>query len=1090
MKHLFPKKVAVLCLSAVMSLAFSFGVMGLLPVGAASATKYDVTEITDTYLVDTSVTVSNTADATKTVFPKEISIDGATATVATLKYPDGYERSVGDELVLDQLGKYTITYKTANNLYYFDTFKVLNNFAELSGNGQLKNFEVEGTVMGVTAVMEPGTQITFNKVIDLTDVDPETGCVDLFSAKFNTLNGSSVLVKYTELIIEDVNDPNVFIKFLLQQDYNMGYLRVSTKDLAESSLYKTSSEGEALSGTKKALVTYINGVRYKNFFGRSGRRAGKNVDSTIRYNPVTQELYQDKREGEHSVDNLFADLDNVDAFDQGAKLFEGFPSKAVKLTVRGNEYNEAFSLDFTQIGDSQGENLASLMVNGVNDSKAPILEVNSVPTTAGTIFGKFGSKFSIPTATAIDFNGASTVAINVYKNYVEASKVYVPLQDDGTLLLNEQTVYTIEYSSFDRYGNLAVETLNVVPKITTPLAEYDVMVDSNIRLGANKITLISGQNCNAKIFEEFSTLNSASALTLDVDVTHAGKSVYSKSFDNNDIKEGNLQFDFLPIAVGDYVVTYTYGDNVEHGTFNYTVVCASENKINFKEKPFLYRTYTYGMEYDVSQHVGYQFGDTLEENPTTVEISYDNGTTWTQVDKTFVVGKDANGEVPLTKTVDTIKFRYTSGSNVQTTDNATIVDVRKDTTKPLSLVIKDGVEGNLDYTKYLYTDEFEISETPQRKYVFDAKNTSGSAVLKVNNPITFNKKGEFITLFNTFTELNNFNKVTITLIDAYDPTNVLNFYYEVILGETFIYTDTSRKFCITDFPLFSLDPEKNLATLDFSYNVNNRYITSCGKQFSAEFLPTNNLFYVEYTLGGISGSDAAISLTDVSNAALSSRTVVDNKSPVFCYQSSAGTYALGTTVTIFAPQATDFCTPYAQKGRTSIKVTINNKPIESVDGTLLNGIDNDPTKNYDILIDQLLIYKVTYTVVDDAGKSDTISYSIQGADKVNPVITLGYDFNENTIHNVTLGKPFTIDYTISDNVSPAENCLGRVVILNDKTSRLIYAAEPMEYAENSEDYTLITDTCTITVKGMYTVYVYAQDEAGNTVYASYKLNVQ
>ena len=48
----------------------------------------------------------------------------------------------------------------------------------------------------------------------------------------------------------------------------------------------------------------------------------------------------------------------------------------------------------------------------------------------------------------------------------------------------------------------------------------------------------------------------------------------------------------------------------------------------------------------------------------------------------------------------------------------------------------------------------------------------------------------------------------------------------------------------------------------------------------------------------------------------------------------------------------------------------------------------------------------------------------------------------------------------------------------------------MEYAQAKDDYTLITDTCTITVKGMFTVYVYAMDEAGNTVYAKYKLNVQ
>ena len=1093
MKQSFPKKVAVLCLSAVMSLGLCFGVTGILPVGASSATEYDVVEITDSYMIDTTVTVSNTADATKTVFPKEISIGDATATISTVKYPDGYERTVGDEFVLDQLGKYTVTYKTANNLYYFDNFKVLDNFADISGDGHLESYEDGGEVKGLKAVMEPGTQITFNKVIDLTNVDPETGCVDLFTTRFNTMaDDNSVLCAYTEIILEDVNDPSVYIKITMYTS-NSGYFRVATKDLPEAGLQYTNTPGEQLTGNNKALVIYFNGVRYKNYFGWAGRWwLGKDVDHAIRYNPVTQQLFRDDAASAHNVDNIFADLRNVDAYDQGAKFFDGFPSKAIKMTVRGNEYKAPFSLDFSQIGDSKGSELASLLEDGVNDVKAPVLEISSVPTSAGTVYGKFGTKFDIPTATSVDANGASPVSINVYKNYVEDSKVYVPLQEDGTLLLNEQTVYTIEYTSYDRYGNLAIKTLNVVPMTSTEISGYDQIVNSNISLGVNKISLVSGQNCNANIFEVCSTLNSVDALTLKVDVTHAGKSLFNKTYNGKEIKEDNLKFDFIPVAVGDYVVTYTYSDNVESGSFNYTVQCGANNVVNFKEKPLLYRNYTYGMEYDVSQHVAYQFGDAITAQNTTVEISYDDGVTWTQVGSHFVVGADANGDVPLTQSVETIKFRYTSGSVVQTTDSATIVDVRADTTKPISLIAnyKEGITGNLDYLKYFYTDEFEVSANSKNQYVFDAKTNNGSAVLKANNPFTFNKTAEFTTVFSTDIERKDFNKVTITLIDAYDSTNVLNFHYELIQGETFIYTDSSRKFLITQFPLFSTDPEKTVANLEFSFHVDNQMITACGKQFTAKFRPTNNLFYVEYTLGGIFGTRAAITLTDISNVALSSRTAVDNKAPVFYYQSSAGSYELGTIITIYAPQATDFCTPYAQQGRTSVKVTINNKPIKSVDGTMLNGVDNDPTKNYEILVDQLLIYKVTYTVLDDANKSDTMSYTLQGMDQINPVITLGYDFNETTIHNVTLGKPFTIDYTISDDSSPAENCYGRVIIHNDLTSRLIYAADPMETAEDSEDYKLITDTCTITVKGMYTVYVYARDEAGNTVYATYKLNVQ
>ncbi len=1097
MKNTFRKTIVVLCLSAVMSLGLCFGVTGLLPVGAATSTKYDVTEIEDSYMIDTSVVVSDTPDATKTVFPKNITIDSVTATANTIKYPDGYERAIGDSFELDQLGKYTITYKAGTDSYYFDTFCVINKFSDITGDGDLKPYEVDDTINGVTAVMNPGSSILFNKVIDLTQVDPETGCVDLFSAVFNVKNKetSEIYVRYVEMLFEDVNDPDVFIKVRLWVS-NIGYFRVETKDLPDSGLLPT-SEKEVLGATDsglQGLICYINGVRYKNFFGTAGSWwRGFGVNHIIRYNPSTQQLFHEVNGDAHSDSKIFADLDNIDAWYPGSKFFTGFPSNAVKLTISGTEHINTFTMDITQIGDSKGEDLYNLIENGIKDDKAPQITLNAEATSAGTVYGKFGSKFVIPTATAVDANDPSPVSVMVYKNYVDTSKVYVPLEEDGTLHLKENAVYTIEYTSYDKYGNVAKEILNVVPKTTTPISGYDVMIDSNIQLGFNKIALVAGEKCNANVYEVLKTINSQDALSLTVDVTHAGKSVFNKTYTANDIKAEELKFDFLPISIGDYVITYTYSDNVESDSSIYTVKCTSNNVKNFKEAPFLYRNYMYGMKYDLSSHVAYQFGETLQpekEDSTTVEISYDDGATWTAVnseDKTFVVGADVNGNVPLTQSVFNIKFRYTCGSRVQITDSAPIVDVRRDTSRELSFTNKE--EGNIDYIKYFVADEFDITSTPQERYLFDAKTTSGSATLRTINPVTFNKNANFETSFTTYTEYDNFSKITISLVDAYDSTNKLNFYIELIQGETMVSVDGSRKYSVTNFPLFNTKEGENSSKLDLTFKVSSQRLTACGKQFVVDFHPTNNLFYVEYTLSGISGTNAAILLTSVSNVAIKSTSIYDNVSPVFCYESSAGTYALGTTVTIFSPQVTDFVTPYIHEGHTTFKVTVNNECIWSVDGTKLDGMQ-DPTRNYDILISDLSIYKVTYKVVDDANRSDTHSYNIQGADKVNPVITLGYDFNENTIHNVTLGKPFTIDYTITDDVSPTESCYGRVVIINDATLKPIYAVEPMEYAEDPSDYTLITDTCTITVKGMYTVYVYARDEAGNTVYSTYKLNVQ
>ena len=1096
MKNNFSKKLVVFCLSTVMSLGLCLGISGLSPVGAASSTRYDVTEVASTYAIGTQVTVSNVADPTSTVFPKEISIDSVTATANTLRYPDGYERLIGDSLVLNQLGDYTITYKAGADSYYFDTFTVLDNFTNISGDGTVEAYENAGSIQGVTANMLPGTRMTFNKVIDLTQVDPETGCVDLFSAIFNVRDAETgyVPAKYVIMTLEDVNDPSVYLNIRMMVT-NIGYFRIENKDLPDSGLLPASSGTEILSGKSKGLICYIDGVRYKNYFSNAGRWwISATTDHMIRYNPTTQQLFRDDNAKAHSNGNIFADLDNIDAWDPGTKFFTGFPSNAVKLTLSATDQVDTFSLDITSIGDSKGEDLYNLIEDGVDDVKAPQITINAKETSAGSVYAKFGSKFVIPSATAVDANNASEVSIKVFKNYVTNSKVYVPLQDDGTLLLNEKTVYTIEYTSYDSYGNVAKELLKVVPTTVTPLTGYDIISNENIQFGANKLALVAGVKCNANIFEQLTTINDSNALNLSVNVMHAGKSVFSGEYTAKDIKEGNLAFDFLPVSIGDYVVTYNYSDNLEKGTYTYTVACTSNNVVNYKEAPLLQRSYIYGMKYDISSHVAYQFGETLTAKNTVAEISYDDGATWTQVNGTFVVGADAQGEVPVTKAVDSIKFKYTCGELVQVTDSAPIVDTRLDTTRPMALVASgtgaNKVAGNVDYTKYFNLDEFDVITGVDYayKYLFDAKTTSGSATIKTNNPITFDKKGELYTAVATYTEFNSYTKLTITLVDAYDPTNTLDVYIELVQGETLIWLEGTKKYAVADYPLFSTTADKNISSLELTFSNKNQLLTVCGKQFSTNFHATNNLFYVDYTIGGITGTNAVLSITDISNAALTSRTVVDNKAPVFNFVSSAGTYALGTKLTVYAPIATDFVSPYLHEGHTSVKVTVNNKAIKSVDGVTLDG--TQPTKDYEIEISDVLIYKVTYYVEDNAKKNDTISYTIQGADKINPVITLGYDFNENTIHNVTLGKPFTIDYTVSDDISETEAIYARVVIVNDRTSRITYAAEPMEYAENSKDYTLITDTCTITVKGMYTVYVYAKDEASNTVYASYKLNVQ
>ena len=1185
MKAKFTKKLAVICLSAVMSLGIGVGVAGIKPANATQLTYKNVADINENYLLNTSVSFSDSVVNGKTTFPKTITVDSDTATADSVTYPNGVVRKVGDyDLSLNTLGKYSVLYKGQSG-DYFDTFVVLNNFADILSDGYLeKKIKVDGieqyyaqntsivfsndvvsgaTVLpktievngneyvynrtlfpnqnivtsetfslgclgryvvyyvnadssdyytcgftsvadtknggnskeefaGVRAVMTPGTTINFNKVIDLNNVD-EKGNVELFTFKYNVgYEGVELFTDYLYIKIEDVNDPNTYIMLNLENFNNASnknnlYFRASTKDLpdvackVQESPINSTGESNANTSKNKRLLTFRNGKPYTCFHSYGGVYSrGPHANNVISFNPSTMELYL--REESSSTKYFIVDFNDVNTYDAGAKLFEGFPSNNVKISLSSGGQLSNYYVEFSQIGDSKGEELHSLLA-GVSDTKAPDIKLDCEETTSGSVYALYGSDFVLPSARAIDANSPSNVSVKVYKNY-SSTKELVSLNEDGTLKISNSTVYTAEYSSFDLYGNESKVLLNIVPVQRTKFEEVSgkLSVNDGIRFEADKISLVTGQTVSGKIVNTIESLNNFNKLKLNVAVRFAGETIYSEDY--NYLNVESAHFNFTPVAEGDYTVIYTYEDNVTKNVVTYNVSCSSNNLVGFNGAPQLYNYYIYGLEYDLSRFNAYKFGTTVEEQATSVEVSYDGGE-FVSISKNYVIGADSEGNVPLDKNVYSVQFKFKSGNAEYVTPAKPIVDIRKDTTK--SLEVK-GVNGNIDYSKYFDTTDFDVSKVGT-SYLFDAINPVGSAELKIISPLTFNRDGDIVVAFSTYNTHKDFNKISVKLTDAYNPDNYLKFNYEYYLNNTLVYVDGGRKYPTNTVPLFSKDENVPESELDFSFNVNNQIITASNRTFNVNFRPTANMFYVSLELGDIYGQSAGISVTTVSNVEINNSTIIDTKAPIAYYESSAGNYAIGSLVTIYAQSVADFATPFISKN-SSVKVTLNNQPVMSEEGVLLNGVDNDPTKNYTIKVKDFVTYKIDYKATDAAGKNAGSTYRITGVDKVKPVITLNHGFNENTIHNVTLGKPFTIDYTVSDDKTVTQAIKSRVIIIHDRTMRPTYSTLPMECSADEGEYTLITDTCTLTTKGMYTVYVYAYDEAGNTTYAKYKLNVR
>ena len=1207
MKAKFTRKFAIMCLSAVMTLGIGVSAAGFMSASAADVLERDVQEIGQEYLVDTVVTISDTANE-GTVFPKKITVKNkynqdVEAEIYSIKYPNGIVKEVIDEIELNVLGKYTVNYKaTGQSDVYFDTFAVLDNFANIVSDGyfekkiditSIKNKYSQNATMivsnvdgnniipksivvdgaeyvyaktlfpnktsvtsesfslaytgryvvyyvnsvtgdyytdaftcvassdnssteyaGVRAVVTPGTSFDINKVINLNDssIISEDGTVDLFSFKHTVGNGGvEYFVSMLYITIQDVNDPNVYIKLNLEnQDSSSSrdqfYWRASTKELPDVGLRTASGTGENPSGNRKYLVGYVDGERYKGYHSWAGQlSSGAHKNHVIRYNPITNVISVNGK--------IITDLDEPSFYDAGAKLFKGFPSGNVKISVSSADQTDTYYLEFNQIGNSSGEELCEMLSRGVPDDYAPEISVDFEETQVGSVYAKLNSDFKLPSATAIDPNNASPVSIRVYKNYSSSSKELVPLNDDGTVTLSDMVLYTAEYISYDVYGNYSKFTFNIVPKNDDIIEEAEgyIVKNGNISLKAKKISLTAGKKVDTKLFDILTTFNNASKLKLNVSIRHAGETVYSVDVDSSNINE-DIAFNYVPVIVGDYTVVYTYSDNVTSESFSYNVECVSDSElIGFVGNPFVNKYYIFGMEYDLSDFTAYKFGDNLEAQVTKFYVDYkdiesvegqSDSENWIEAKNgVFVVGTDSEVKAdPVDCKYKALRFKFVSSSAEYVTDFASIIDVRRETDRKIEV---KGTKGNLDYGKYFDLSNFDSSIPEGAKYyLFDAKTPNGSAELKVISPLTFDNAGGFNIAFSTFTTHRDFSKLTVKLTDAYDSNNFVNFHYELIGDETVVYVDGGRKYptkilnnqskVTSNYPLFSETEGQTENKLDYSFNLNNQIITSANKQFSVNFKPTNNLFYVSIELGNIVGENAAIAVTTVGNSDISISTKIDNKAPITYYMSSAGNYAVGSEVTIYAPTIADFATPFNAKNA-SVKVTLNNTPVTSVEGVTLDG-KQDPTKNYTLKISDFVTYRVDYSATDIAGKNASTTYRITGIDKVNPVITLNYGFNENTIHNVTLGKPFSIDYSVSDDRSNEANIQCRVIIFHDETMRPTYSSLPMEYSEKEGDYItnnlLITDTCTLTTKGMYTVYVYAWDEANNTTYAKYKLNVR
>lgn len=965
--------------------------------------------------------------------PEQATIsDGSGEYPADVVLRDPSGRGYTGDVVLSEAGQYVLEYKAFNadgELLFertpFSCYRQLYETGSRSSATYGTNTQYPDAPAGIQLSLAAGDTFTFNKVIDLSDNVKGESVLKFFTAPETpfTADARNIIITFTDKYDPD-NKVTVRVKKVTAVDEGARWAEVY-------SYVTANAQGQAAVGLEVNANgdTLWNGTRYilhKNDaygasipFSMPGGYVGDGVS-------VGEEVFElsweyAERQLYSNGGRIITDLDET-AF--VTNPWEGFTTGEVYLSISANNYLAGHcNLVITEIDGND------LTQNVFFEDEAPVItldlagyEEQSLPQAiTGQPYPVFG-------ASAYDtYDGETQVDVSVWRRYGSSAAYVLPVTD-GAFVPMADGEYTIVYTSSDRAGNRAQETLCITSvSDRDPVSAELVGGDADGVVGERVCVpeaVLSGGSGNYSVAVQ-AVLESDPAIVYDVG------------------EDGT----FVPLYAGTYNVIYTYRDYIGGGTEQISLDIGAAQRPYLAHDASLPRWFIRGASYTLPQLTGWIFPDgipaqtacdvlvkqddgaasfvrgtltvTANERVSVIYRLSENGRTATRTYTVPVVDVGYGGsELDMRKyfigdftgegALDYLLFYTQAGSGGAQTAQLSFIGRLLAAQFSLSL-LPDSDRCGYDYLDICLTDSENASESIFLRYLCNA---DGSAGLQING------RGEIYEIGKRFTQ------------NTGDTFNVSYRQSDLSIGVT-----SDRRVIVTE-------RADGAAFLGFS----------------------SGYVYLDIVLGGLEqgrGASAGVRVMSINNQTMSLMQG-DYIAPQITANTVRGNYGAGESAVLPATYIADVLSPSCTA---VMRVTApDGSIVTATDGTVLDGCAHD--REYEIVLAQQGSYTVSYEASDGSNRA-TYTYVITVTDRTPPVIE-----QSDGVRTAALGDTVRIaDVIVSDDSGDVTvlrflNTPGGKMILMDGANAFV-AQE----------------------RGTYTVYCYAQDASGNVSSTQYEIVV-